>query len=508
LKQQNSKHASKQPKQQQHKSQQRHKTQRHEKTTATSHPVLLLHTGKVSRKVLHILSSAGFTPIKVDDIGVDSGGGGNKKAMASGRFASCFEKWYEYLVKVRLWGLVGFDAVCYLDTDMLLRRNIDHLFHLLLDLRETQRASGTLSELRTDLRTDLRTELLAVPDCSHVCCQDDHRPERCGTTAEHADDDDAATTSSGHTCEGCCVWFSRYRRQDTGGIKCPFDKYPELLDFDLDSTAFNMQAKTTKRPKRLDPLESLSHRVYFNSGLMVLRPSLRTMKKLVESLASPHCRDYGSCSDQDHLNHFFRGRWRCLPLSYNAQVSASSYHPNAWDVHDVSVLHFVGSQKPWNLRKLVAIQRAANRIDVLPVVYANLYPEWWKVWESAFPRDKTEAEIEAKDCIFLMDTIRKRLKSLILAAKQRPYEFLQLLGDDSASHLTHALKTQLAISLAHNVWVSWAFGVCHDTQATELKRIIRRWNVDLPSGIKNQNIVRYRRERCHLLNFDNLRKAN
>lgn len=110
----------------------------------------------------------------------------------------------------------------------------------------------------------------------------------------------------------------------------------------------------------------------FNSGVMILRPSLPVFEKLVGFSSQKNSSFDGA--DQGLLNEFFHLQgndfsWKRLPFIFNVTPSTSyQYNPalaRFWD--DIHVFHFIGQQKPW-----FAKSGERNRIEKL----------WWEKFNS------------------------------------------------------------------------------------------------------------------------------
>lgn len=86
----------------------------------------------------------------------------------------------------------------------------------------------------------------------------------------------------------------------------------------------------------------------FNTGVMVLRPSLATFEKMTKSIQILPSYDN---ADGGFLNSYFRenGKFTELPFIYNALQTMYLQTPTAfeyfWD--DIRVIHYMG-EKPWN----------------------------------------------------------------------------------------------------------------------------------------------------------------
>ncbi len=90
--------------------------------------------------------------------------------------------------------------------------------------------------------------------------------------------------------------------------------------------------------------------LYFNSGIVVLRPDSGVFDALVERIADLDLERY-PFPDQDLLNEHFRDRWAALPVGYNALKTLALQHPDVWsgDPDDPGVrnIHYLLT-KPWS----------------------------------------------------------------------------------------------------------------------------------------------------------------
>uniref|UniRef100_A0A1I8HR44 glycogenin glucosyltransferase n=1 Tax=Macrostomum lignano TaxID=282301 RepID=A0A1I8HR44_9PLAT len=122
---------------------------------------------------------------------------------------------------------------------------------------------------------------------------------------------------------------------------------------------------------------------WFNSGVMVLRPSEATFQLLMRRAAdSPGSLVDGS--DQGLLNTCLADRWksadisRRLPFGYNCLSYAFySYLPALRHFRDsIKVVHFAGAgQKPWQLSRRPLMDQTAE-------FRAEFLGEWWTVYDA------------------------------------------------------------------------------------------------------------------------------
>lgn len=111
----------------------------------------------------------------------------------------------------------------------------------------------------------------------------------------------------------------------------------------------------------------------FNSGVMLLKPSQETYEELHRLVQSGQSFDG---ADQGLLNTHFEGKWHRLPFTYNCTPSASYQYTPAYRHFGskVSVVHFIGSNKPWN-----------NRADNYnSVSFGEHVQNWWNVWDKHY----------------------------------------------------------------------------------------------------------------------------
>ncbi|SPO28123.1 related to galactinol synthase [Ustilago trichophora] len=88
-----------------------------------------------------------------------------------------------------------------------------------------------------------------------------------------------------------------------------------------------------------------------NSGLVILTPSSSTMSEMIECInTDPRIPEY-RFPDQDFLADFFSTRTRhirYLPYKYNALKKLKLVHPNIWEDAEATNIHYI-LDKPWTL---------------------------------------------------------------------------------------------------------------------------------------------------------------
>ncbi|KAL4911241.1 hypothetical protein BDW74DRAFT_164799 [Aspergillus multicolor] len=141
-----------------------------------------------------------------------------------------------------------------------------------------------------------------------------------------------------------------YIDSDVVAIRAP----DELLDLDVDFAA----APDVGWPD------------CFNSGVMVLRPNMQDYYAL-KALAERGTSFDGA--DQGLLNLHFRD-WHRLSFTYNCTPSANYQYVPAYKHFQstISLVHFIGSQKPWNTSRQVA---------PFDSPYNQLLGRWWTIYD-------------------------------------------------------------------------------------------------------------------------------
>lgn len=86
----------------------------------------------------------------------------------------------------------------------------------------------------------------------------------------------------------------------------------------------------------------------FNSGVMVLHPSLKEHERLVELLYSGLQFEF-IMSDQGFLNEVYKNNWHEIGFVNNANLALYRFQRNFWDEHkleDINIIHYT-MKKPW-----------------------------------------------------------------------------------------------------------------------------------------------------------------
>jgi lipopolysaccharide biosynthesis glycosyltransferase len=110
---------------------------------------------------------------------------------------------------------------------------------------------------------------------------------------------------------------------------------------------------------------------YFNAGLLLFRPSLKTLEKLEAYVSAKKDLTEWIFAEQDFLNEYYRGAYHRLPIIYNAIKTLSTQHPKMWDMKAIKNIHYV-LEKPWD-------DKESKSSKLAP--YKKLNDLWWKVYD-------------------------------------------------------------------------------------------------------------------------------
>ncbi|KAK3070777.1 glycogenin glucosyltransferase [Teratosphaeriaceae sp. CCFEE 6253] len=115
----------------------------------------------------------------------------------------------------------------------------------------------------------------------------------------------------------------------------------------------------------------------FNTGVMALTPNVGVYSAL-RTLAAAG--DSFDGADQGLLNQYFEHKaWKRLSFTYNCTPSASYQYEPAYRYHKsgISMVHFIGSGKPWQRERSAATSGSGGGSGV----YQELLSRWWAVYD-------------------------------------------------------------------------------------------------------------------------------
>lgn len=243
----------------------------------SQYPLLALYTDAFPASGLAALAARGIPAQRVDHLTPSAGA---RDFSADPRFADTF-------TKLATFSLSEYDRIVQMDSDMLVRRNMDELMEIPLDDPEISETG--------DEKTS-KTVFAA----SHVCAcnplKKAHYPktwikENCAFTAQSADPDAA-------------------QREGTD----PKGRVVAMM----------------------------------NGGLAVLRPSKELYRQIVAKIEADGADMY--FPDQEVVSELWRDRWVALPYVYNAlkTMRRADVHADIWRDEEVKNVHYILSPKPWD----------------------------------------------------------------------------------------------------------------------------------------------------------------
>ena len=208
--------------------------------------------------------------------------------------------------KLQPFSLVEYERVVQLDSDMMLRRNMDELMDLALDVEGDRVFAASHACVCNPLKKAhypkdwYCTHLLPpprlerYPSYNHPQTNRLNRiPSNCAYTSQHSTPEKALETGAPSTCGlGIC-----------------------------------------------------------NGGLQVVQPSQKLFDQIVKALNSPDATENYDFADQSLLSDTFRGRWVPLSYIYNALKTIRWCHKEIWNGDEVKNMHYALSPKPWEDRE-------------------------------------------------------------------------------------------------------------------------------------------------------------
>ncbi|BGP47109.1 glycogenin glucosyltransferase [Rhodotorula kratochvilovae] len=186
-------------------------------------------------------------------------------------------------------------------------------------------------------------------------------------------------------------------------------QYEKVVFLDADTLVVRPLSHLFQLPHRLSAAPDQGWPDAFNSGVLVATPSLDTFDALMDMMRSRGTWDGG---DQGLLNDFFPD-WHRLSFTYNVTPSAYYTYAPAYKRHgqDVSVLHFIGADKPWNRGS-----RAAYDPDAASKDYYGLVGQWYDVFERHYGSISTY-DVADRVTVPPKSFLRKEFTSLPLLPK-------------------------------------------------------------------------------------------
>lgn len=152
-------------------------------------------------------------------------------------------------------------------------------------------------------------------------------------------------------------------------------------------------------PAELGPPPSL----YFNAGMFVFEPDLRTCDSLLSTLLVTPPTPF---AEQDFLNMFFRNIYKPIPLVYNLVLAMLWRHPENVELEKVKVVHYCAAgSKPW---RYTGKEENMQREDIKMLV-----KKWWDVYNDETLDYKPPADVDVGYAV--MDVVDRRPLSEAMA---------------------------------------------------------------------------------------------
>ncbi|XP_022961478.1 galactinol synthase 2-like [Cucurbita moschata] len=110
--------------------------------------------------------------------------------------------------------------------------------------------------------------------------------------------------------------------------------------------------------------------LYFNAGMLVFEPDLRTYHDLLATLDATPPTPF---AEQDFLNMFFKEKYRPIPAVYNLVMAMLWRHPENVELDKVKVVHYCAAgSKPW---RYTGKEENMDRKDI-----KMLIKKWWEIY--------------------------------------------------------------------------------------------------------------------------------
>ncbi|MCJ1411467.1 hypothetical protein MMC19_005556 [Ptychographa xylographoides] len=291
----------------------------------TAHPLLVLTTPSLPTSCHRALEleSARTPLLRIVPVEPLLPGAHHEITLIAARFEDTWSK-------LRVFELAHWDAIVFLDADIMLRRNMDEVFDL-----------------------DLPGPDWLAANHACVCNLDgdgwapaDWRAENCAYTSLRHPAALTAPTPVPHS--------SRLAPPATATA---------AEESDSAAVATVVAVASAKATHTL-----------LNSGFFLFHPSASLWASMIHTFnTSPLLGTY-QFPDQDFLADFFRDRWVSTGWQYNALKTMRYWHEKVWRDDEVRALHYI-VDKPWSRR--VASDGVAGHLGRDGVTHGW----WWGVWE-------------------------------------------------------------------------------------------------------------------------------
>jgi glycogenin glucosyltransferase len=160
-------------------------------------------------------------------------------------------------------------------------------------------------------------------------------------------------------------------------------QFRKIIYIDADVVALRAPEELFDLPDNFAAAPDVGWPDAFNTGVMVLTPHEGDYNAMRGMASAGDSFDGG---DQGLINQYYEHRpWKRISFTYNTTPSANYQYEPAYRYYkrDISMVHFIGSQKPW--------QRGRSDQGA-PTAFQELLSRWWAVYDRHYT-------ISAKDYI-------------------------------------------------------------------------------------------------------------
>ena len=251
------------------------------KRSGSKYPLVALYTDTFPAEGHAALDARGIPKQRIEYLLPTAG----KDYSNDPRFYDCWSKLMPF-------SLTQYDRIVQLDSDMLVRRNMDELMTLALDDPATAAAANT-----DPARGPVSRRVFAA----------------------------------GHAC-----------------VCNPLRKAHYPRDWIPAHCAFTSQHGTPEAAQTVAPDPAVGPLGFMNGGLQVVNPSRELFDQIVRYMEdNASAMDF---ADQSLLSGLFRERWVPLPYVYNALKTLrwEGVHAEIWDDASVKNVHYILTPKPWD----------------------------------------------------------------------------------------------------------------------------------------------------------------